>query len=190
MSDLRAEEAVSIRDFVMMAAEGGYLSGRVLDYGCGKQPYRDIVEVVGGEYVGYDHASFPAHVGDVSVGTDPLYEADDPFDTILCTQVVQYVPIYRDEGVTPDNSLRALLDHWQFALRKGEYGTEPGGYLVLTYPTNWPEVEPEDLHRFTKAGMERLLTEAGFTIIRHDFRHGFQHEGVSFACGYGVIARA
>jgi hypothetical protein len=38
--------------------------------------------------------------------------------------------------------------------------------------------------------MERLLIEAGFEVIRHDFRHGFEHEGVSFTVGYGVIARA
>ena len=67
---------------------------------------------------------------------------------------------------------------------------------MLTYPTNWPEVEPEDLQRFTKAGMERLLTEAGFEIVRHErsaevapLVAGHLHRK-TFCAGYGVIARA
>lgn len=156
-----------------MAAEGGYLSGRVLDFGCGKQPYRDIVEVVGGEYVGFDRASFPANVSGEDIGD--AYGED--LDAILCTQVLQYVPYPRD-----------ILWHWRSVLC--DLAGRPKGHIVVTYPTHWPEVEPEDLHRFTKTGMERMLSDTGFTIIEHAFRHGFQHNGVSFVCGYGVIARA
>lgn len=94
------------------------------------------------------------------------------WDSILCTQVVQYLP----QGFWFSRNVFHALTR--------------GGHLVMTYPTNWPEVEDADLHRFTKAGMEKLLKEAGFQIMRHDWRHGFQFEGVSFACGYGVIARA
>lgn len=167
MSDLRTAEADSIRAFVQSAADDGYLSGRVLDYGCGKQPYRDIVEAAGGEYHGWDLIEFPGNVSgeDITPGV-PLVER---FDAVLCTQVLQYVP-------RVDEVLEAM------------YGMAP--LLVLTYPTNWPEVEPVDLWRFTKLGMTTLLEGAGFTIIRHDWRHGFRHKGISFTVGYGVIARA
>jgi len=189
--NLRDYERESIRAFVHRAADDGYLSGRVLDYGCGKQPYRDIVEAAGGEDVGYDHESFPAHVGDFTVGTNPWHS--ESFDTILCTQVLQYVRFYRDERYTPPLTIQTLLGDFRYHAKA----------LVLTYPTNWPEVEPEDLHRFTKAGMERLLTEAGFTIIRHE-RRGTLYDprfpsgrekritalGDEFAIGYGVICRA
>jgi len=175
MTDLRTLERDSIRSFVQSAADDGYLSGRVLDYGCGKQPYRDIVEVAGGEYQGYDRADFPASVTDDDIGLgDPWW--DDPeewgFGALLCTQVLQYVP---DES--------EMLEEFRYYLR------EQHGALVLTYPTHWPEVEPGDLQRFTKAGMERLLTEAGFAIIRHQRRAEIRCLGETFALGYGVIAR-
>lgn len=198
MTDLRTIERDSIRAFVQRAADEGYLSGRVLDYGCGKQPYRGIVEAASGEYVGYDAPSFPASVA----SSDTTGQAfGQEFDAILCTQVVQYVP-----GVTDF--------FWKLRERrrlnkapKGHVltpGNQPPFHLVLTYPTNWPEVEPEDLHRFTKAGMERLLTEAGFEIVLHEKRQSFSDAkiitfdnrshrtgpGDLFALGYGVVARA
>lgn len=173
---LRDLERESIRAFVQSAADDGYLAGRVLDYGCGKQPYRDLVEAAGGTYIPYDDPKHPGSVVDRYVGD---WQQTDPVDAILCTQVLQYVP--RPYG------LLAALHEFQAA-------------LVLTYPTNWPEVEPEDLHRFTKAGMERLLTEAGFSIVRHERRAVVKMANVdaggwttfsdAFALGYGVIARA
>ena len=50
MSDLLTRlERDSIRAFVMSAGAEGYLSGRVLDYGCGRMPYRKIVLNRGGK---------------------------------------------------------------------------------------------------------------------------------------------
>jgi hypothetical protein len=192
MTDLLTQhENESIRAFVQSAADDGYLSGRVLDYGCGRQPYRDIVRRAGGEYVGYDHASFPAHIGTTSVPTNPWHNTGEHFDAILCNQVLQYVRFYRDERYVPDMTIASLLDRFRFHAK----------ILVMTYPTNWPEVEVEDLHRFTKAGMEMLLTEAGFTILRHEPRAWFDPWGGfitgnthvppdALAFGYGVVARA
>lgn len=203
MSDLRSIERTSIRDFVQGAAEGGYLSGRVLDYGCGKQPYRDVVEVVGGVYNGFDRMSFPANVSGEDVG-DFDFDAplDEDWDAILCNQVVQYVPFFfRDDD---GEGLPSLLAQFARSLRGG-------GHLVMTYPTTWPEVEPQDLHRFTKTGMEWLLAEAGFEIVRHEPRAWFdpwggfiipipfgtpeaalahRHPPDALPFGYGVIARA
>lgn len=186
---LRELESASIRAFVQSAADEGYLSGRVLDYGCGKQPYRDIVEVAGGSYYGYDMAEFPANVSGADVGEyEEAWFSDDAFDAILCTQVIQYVPLWR---WGQQHTIPTIFAAWQREV------LAPEGHLVMTYPTNWPEVEPEDLHRFTKAGMERLLTEAGFTIVRHERRAwalmvasdvGDANERI--ALGYGVVARA
>jgi hypothetical protein len=191
VTDLRTLESDSIRAFIQSAADEGYLHSIVLDYGCGKQPYRDIVESVlplGGVYQPFDQARFPANVSGKNIGEgNPLIM--DGWGTILCTQVAQYVPHYHEGQRNPFRGLLALLADFEIALRKG-------GYLVMTYPTNWPEVEPEDLHRFTKAGMTRLLTEAGFEIVRHERRSEMiaTVEGSAnfdrLAVGYGVIARA
>ena len=197
MPSLRELEAESIRAFVQQAANDGYLSGRVLDYGCGKQPYRDIVEAAGGEYHGYDCAEFPANVSGENVG---VLGPPRTYAAILCTQVLQYIP---HEFFAEGNYYDAhYIDGPAQFLAELKWLFRKDGYLVMTYPTNWPEVEPEDLHRFTKAGMERLLTEAGFEIVRHEPRAWFDPWGgfirgpsdnvppESLAFGYGVIARA
>jgi trans-aconitate methyltransferase len=171
VGDLRVLENQSIEWFVQQALVSGFLFGRVLDYGCGKQPYREIIEKAGREYMPFDRAALPANVSGEDIGVS-MFANTEHWDSILCTQVLQYIP-------DPARELRRLRTY-----------LVDNGYLVVTYPTNWPEVEDADLHRFTKAGMQRLLKEAGFTVVRHDWRAGFTYEGVSFALGYGAVARA
>ena len=183
---LREVEAESIRRFVESCAE--HFTGRVLDYGCGQQPYRDIVEQAGGDYYGFDRLAFGGNVSGADIGSYDHFGHHRFADAILCTQVLQYVPpediISRDE-----RGAFGLLD--TFAGKLGSYSARPrGGALVLTYPTHWPEVEEADLHRFTKAGMTRLLVDAGFVIDRHERRAEFVAMGETFAVGYGVVARA
>jgi hypothetical protein len=176
---LRERERESIRAFVERAAEDGFLRGKVLDYGCGRQPYRAIVEAAGADYCAYDLASFPGNVSGVDI--DECVDDVWAFDAVLCTQVLQYVPLYG-----PKQDLRALLADIHSALIQRK------GHLVLTYPTTWPEVEHEDLVRFTKSGMERLLEEARFALVRHEPRAlvAMTEDGEPLYAGYGAIARA
>jgi SAM-dependent methyltransferase len=97
----------------------------------------------------------------------PRYE----FDAVLCTQVAQYAD-------TPF----ALVEHLHTALK-------PGGHLVMTYPTNWAEVEVTDLWRFTRHGMTRLLLKAGFEITEHRLRAEVAVGEFRFPLGYGVVAQ-
>lgn len=167
---LRDIERESIRSFVAQAASEGYLSGRVLDYGCGKQPYREIIEGVGSHYIPYDDPRHPGVV-DTYVGD---WSETDPINAILCTQVTQFVPDVPD-----------LLSRFFQML-------SDSGCLVMSYVTNWAEVEPGDLHRHTRAGMERLLTNAEFRIIQHAPREivAVTLDGENLYAGYGVVARA
>jgi hypothetical protein len=168
-SSVRVLEKESIRQFVAEASP--YLTGRVLDYGCGQQPYRDIVEAAGAEYHPFDRADFPANVSgqDHGRGLGAWTEAE----TILCNQVLQYVP----QPMPLIQRFHALLQPRR-------------GHLVMTYPTNWDEVEPDDLWRFTKAGMTRMLEQTGFTILVHERRAEINLGGFRFPLGYGVIAQA
>jgi hypothetical protein len=68
---IRQIERASIRTF--METHRAYLKGRVLDFGCGKQPYRDLVE---GEYIGINEG-------------DLLPEG--LFDVVMLNQVSQYL---------------------------------------------------------------------------------------------------
>lgn len=151
---VRVLERSSIRAF--MERNRQYLRGRVLDFGAGKQPYRDLVE---GEYVPLDQGeTFPT-------GT---------FDCVMCNQVIQYL---HDPGHFP------VLVHGLLSARRG--------YLVMTYPTNWDEVENTDFWRFTKSGMELLLRHsADFEIVSHERRAEINLNGFKFPLGYGLVARA
>lgn len=152
--EIRGIERQSIRDF--MERQRHYLRGRVLDFGAGRQPYRDLVE---GEYVPHD------------TGYPDSSEPQGEFDAIMCNQVMQYLP-------------DPLL-----ALRQFHAWLTPGACLVMTYATNWDEVEPSDLFRFTRKGMEYLLREAGFTVLVHERRAEIALGGFKFPLGYGVVAQ-
>lgn len=169
MTDLRELERASIRRFLVSCAE--HLTGRVLDYGCGVGPYVDVVTDAGGEWHGFDRTAFPANVSRQDVGdSDPLHRQ---WDAIVCTQVVQYVP-----------ALPALLEAFGDALH------ERSGALVLTYPTCWPVVEPEDLWRFTPAGMRLMVEDAGLRVSRSEIRETVSVHGVAMPLGGGLVAHA
>lgn len=186
---VRVLEGSSIREFVESCSDD--LGGRVLDYGAGKQPYRDIVEAAGGDYHPFDRASFPANVSGDDVGGE--LHADDRFDAILCNQIVQYVPLYGPpfpgEGY-PSLPLLHLLAGLFHHLGGNDGDPDVSGALVLTYPTSWAIVEPQDLCRFTPAGMDSILGAAGFQVERHDLRAELDLGGFRLPLGYGVLARA
>lgn len=164
---LDAIEKDSIRRFVERWAPK-YLTGDVLDYGCGRQPYRSVVDEVGGSYHPFDRVQFGGNVSGGNVGPDPRVGG---YDAILCTQVVQYVPAVQ---------LLPTVARWASYLR-------PGGVLVMTYPTTWPEIR-DDLHRFTRLGMESILGAGGFRVLRHEQRAAVPGLGVELPLGYGVVA--
>jgi hypothetical protein len=138
-------------------------TGEVLDYGCGAAPYREIVETMGGHWNGYNRAIYP---GGPQIDVGPNHPLEEEWDVILCTQMLQYVPDPID-----------LLHHFHASTKK----------LVLTYATNWPEVEPEDLFRFTRCGMERVLSE--WKILDHRVLGSIPFGDREFiALGYGVVA--
>lgn len=151
---IRQVERASIRAFV--EAHAALLVGRVADFGAGSAPYRSLVQ---GDYTAVEKQDGAAWLG------------GDPFDAILCTQVLQYV-----------DSPFGIIETFFSRLK-------PGGKLVMTYATNWAEVETTDLWRPTKAGMERMLGTAGFLIEEHVLRAEVALGHFHFALGYGVVAR-
>lgn len=167
-ASIRQLEQTSIREFVESCAD--LFTGIVLDYGAGRMPYASIVEAAGGEYVAWDREGLPGNVSGEDFGPDL---PPGNLTAILCTQVIQYVP---DPAETFLKMRYALLDR--------------SGVLVMTGPTCWPEVEREDLHRFTQAGIRWLLMEAGFMVERLEERAGVEVGGFRFPLGWGVVARA
>lgn len=151
-----------------VAENAHYLHGRILDYGAGKpgtcrkpQPYRALCELRG-EYIPYDLGdSMPWGGSDVR----------DEYDSILCTQVLAYVP-------TPLEVLRAFGQHLR-----------TDGALVMTYTVNWEEIETEATH-FTKLGVARMIARAGLSVLIHERLSEVKIDGViSFPLMNGIVCR-
>ncbi|MEX0774370.1 MAG: class I SAM-dependent methyltransferase [Phycisphaeraceae bacterium] len=119
--------------------------GRLLDVGCGGQPYRPLFTDVT-RYIGVDLPG--AQRIDVAASALALPFADAAFDTVLCNQVLEHVP---DPGL--------LIREVQRVLR-------PGGTLLLTTPQVWGlHHEPHDYFRYTCYGLAHLARSSGMTIV-------------------------
>jgi SAM-dependent methyltransferase len=124
------------------------LDGRVLDVGCGRQPYRRFL-ASGTKYVGmeYDTRLRPTVVGDVKA----LPFRDGVFDGVMCNEVLEHVP-------DPAQALAEI----NRVLR-------PGGQVYVTVPQSWGlHYEPYDFYRYTKYGISHLLEHAGFRVTATD----------------------
>jgi SAM-dependent methyltransferase len=125
-----------------------WVRGRVLDAGCGPQPYRPILEKYGTSYYGVDKwIDEPAPDARLDVqALDSI--ADGSFDTVFCSQVLEYV-------ARPDRALREC-----FRVLK------PGGTLLLSAPfAIGIHDAPNDLFRFSPFGLRSLAERAGFAVV-------------------------
>lgn len=131
-----------------------YVSGRLLDVGCGTKPYRRLFAENVTEHFGVDlrperSANKELKSADIYcdiAGGLPFQEAE--FDSILCTEVIEHV---REPG--------ALIKEMARVLKKGRY-------LVLTAPECWGlHEEPNDYYRYTRYGLEYLVESNGLRVI-------------------------
>ena len=171
---LRERERSSIETFLLEHADK--LSGRVLDFGCGLQPYRQLVKNEGGTYTGHDGQSFPGSVVVENVGPSWSQISLRTYDTVMMTQVWQFMEPHVLESLLSDFASGVAL--------------KPGGWLLATGPTNWPHIEPDDLWRFTTSGVRHLLHRAGFEQIHVDSRFELHLANVEWTAGWGAAARS
>ncbi|MDD5679708.1 MAG: class I SAM-dependent methyltransferase [Candidatus Omnitrophica bacterium] len=125
-----------------------YLSGRVLDIGCGTRPYERYLKK-SSEYIGMDESSDvkPDILGSIRDIPFP----DGHFDAILCTEVLEH------------------LAEPEIAIKEIKRVLKKEGYLYMTVPQEWClHYEPDDYFRFTKYGIRYLLEKNGLQIIAID----------------------
>ncbi len=122
---IRAHTRGITKGYVSKAAEEKKLDGRVLDYGCGPQPYKDLVR---GEYFAFDPSSDPGFA------FRPM--PDGLFDAILLTYVLGYT-------FDPREILAGCAAKLQ-----------SGGFLVGAYQISWREIEPSFVCSPTKSGVD------------------------------------
>jgi SAM-dependent methyltransferase len=126
----------------------GLAGARVIDVGCGVQPYRSLLAGFG-HYVGFDSPLRPDSAANADVFGDAvaLPFADGCADAVLCTEVMEHVP-----------EPAAMLSEIRRVLRTG-------GHLVITVPFTWHiHDEPHDYWRFTEFGLRLALERGGYQV--------------------------
>lgn len=134
------------------------LNGSVLDVGCGRQPFRKMIEETGCRYYAQDavqniekSVNFICFIdGELSIA---LRDAG-PFDLILCTEVLEHVADWKSAFA----NLASLL--------------RPGGALLITCPFFYPlHEEPFDFSRPTVHGI-RYHAEAASLVVTECVQSG------------------
>ena len=132
---------------------------RVLDYGCGSMPYRDLF-APDAEYVGADVPGNPDAALELAPdGTLPA--EDSSYDVVVSTQVLEHVA-----------EPRLHLAECFRVLR-------PGGRLLLSTHGVFPyHPDPADYWRWTCAGLRREVEAAGFELTRFEGVFGLAATGL------------
>ncbi|GJL67428.1 MAG: hypothetical protein NPIRA06_00630 [Nitrospirales bacterium] len=135
-----------------------YLSGKMIDIGCGTKAKSILVGDFVDEHIGLDHDECPHDKSLVDlIGTCyDIPAQDQTFDSLLCNAVMEHI---EDPAVALQEMYRVL---------------KPGGYGVFTVPMFWHlHEEPRDFLRYTRFGLEYLFTNAGFSIVNIKPMSGF-----------------
>jgi SAM-dependent methyltransferase len=133
----------TVRDFV--AAAQLRPGARVVDFGCGTQPYRNELppDV---DYIGADIRGNP--LASVEIGSDGrLAIGDGSTDVVVSVYVLEHV---EEPKVYLSEATRVL---------------RPGGTLLLFVPfLMYYHRDPEDYWRWTRAGAAKIVADAGLAV--------------------------
>lgn len=125
------------------------IQGKVLDVGCGTQPYRQFFSQC--EYHGLEldtPENRSSKIADSFYDGKVLPFAENSFDSLVISQVLEHI-------FEPDR----FLDEAHRVLK-------PGGRLLLTVPFLWDEHEqPFDYARYSSFGIVYLLEKHQYSII-------------------------
>lgn len=135
-----------------------YISGDVLDFGCGAKPYKNLFQYK--SYIGVDvetgSHSHREEAVDIFYDGKRVPFADNRFDSVFCSEVFEHV-----EDI--DGSLSDI-----FRVLK------PGGHLLFTMPFGMEEHEiPYDFRRLTSFGVAAILRKHSFSIIKTQKTNGY-----------------
>jgi SAM-dependent methyltransferase len=136
--------------------------GRVLDYGCADVPYRHLfpssAEYLAADLVGNPQANLSLNPD----GTVPI--GDQSVDVVLSTQVLEHV---KDPSLYLSECRRVLRPQGRLLL-------STHGFMVY-HP------DPEDLWRWTCAGIREAVERQGLRIVRFEGIMGLGASGLQLA---------
>ena len=137
---VRAPLARWLRQEAELASQGER-KPRLLDVGCGTKPYEPFFRGAVAEYIGVDVGN---PVADLEGTVEAIPVPDGSFELVLCTQTLEHVG-------DPAQGIREL-----------RRVVAPGGRVLLsTHGVQVYHPNPDDLWRWTHAGLERLFMENG-----------------------------
>jgi SAM-dependent methyltransferase len=149
--------------------------GRLLDLGCGYQPYRSLLLSPPSQATDYVGMDLPDNIYQAPKFTwdgrrIPLDDAS--VDSVVLTEVLEHCP-------DPECVLREIARV-----------LKAGGFMFLTVPFIWPiHTVPNDEFRFTPFALRRLLEKSGFQnpVIEAT---GGRHAVLAITLGLWVRRRA
>ena len=131
-------------------------SFRVLDAGAGIAPYRKYFEHVTYETADFGEVDKEYSELDYTCRLEELPMADETYDLVLCTQVLEHVP----EPLPVLREIRRVL--------------KPGGQAWVSAPLFYEEHEaPYDFYRYTRYAWRRMAAEAGFSVESLEWLEGY-----------------
>jgi len=126
------------------------LHGRLLDFGCGRKPFKNLFQV--DQYIGVDiktsgHDNQQSSV-DVYYDGKVLPFESESFDSLFCSEVLEH--LFNPQEILPE-IYRVL---------------KPGAVGLITVPFGWPEHEvPYDYARYSSFGIQHLLETHNFKVV-------------------------
>jgi SAM-dependent methyltransferase len=144
------------RQFKRLAST--FLSGRLIDIGCGEKPYAVMLKPYVTEHIGIDHEDTlhdKSHIDRFGTAYD-IPAKNGEFDSAICVAVLEH------------------LEEPEKALRECHRVLKQGGSAIFTVPFIWHlHEEPRDFYRYTKYGLRYLFEKTGFEILELKALSGF-----------------
>ncbi|THU39465.1 class I SAM-dependent methyltransferase [Niastella caeni] len=125
-----------------------YAKGNVLDIGCGNKPYELFFKDKIYSYTGCDVIQSDKNKVDVICEATKLAFADEKFDTVFSTQVIEHVS---DPFKMLQEANRVLKND---------------GLIIVSAPFCWElHEEPYDFYRYSKYGLKAMFEQKGFEVL-------------------------
>ena len=139
-----------IKSFILHVSEK--MMGDVLDIGCGKKPYEDLIMGIDAvkSYTGVDIEGEYSKKGkpDILWDGNILPIESKQYDIVVCFEVIEHVM-----------DISNILKESHRVLRNN-------GTIIITSPFVWPlHDEPNDYFRYTPFSIEEIMIEWNFTNI-------------------------
>jgi SAM-dependent methyltransferase len=134
------------------------IRGTVIDIGCGRKPYKDIITKKSERYIGLEYSKSIHGLNEVDViGTAlQIPFKNEISDIVISFQVMEHI-------AEPECFLKEI-----YRILKRE------GYCLLMTPFMWSEHEqPNDFFRYTRYGINYLAKKAGFEVVEINADTGF-----------------